>query len=179
MTKNQLNYRAKINIHHSLIHSHLSYCSIIWLNNINKTQVKMLKNIQKKAIRIIHGARYNEHTDELFQKSRITKVENIFELQSLILTFNYQQRKLLDRILELFDKSLQNYNIQTRYLTICSLKPNNELKSGNLMFEILNNWNNSPKSLRDEQNLKTFKKILRDNQNQFKKCDIKNCNSCR
>ena len=179
MTKNQLNYRAKINIYHSLIHSHLSYCSIIWLNNINKTQVKMLKNIQKKAIRIIHGARYNEHTDELFQKSRITKVENIFELQSLILTFNYQQRKLPDRILELFDKSLQNYNIQTRYLTNCSLKPNNELKSGNLMFEILNNWNNSPKSLRDEQNLKTFKKILRDNQNQFKKCDIKNCNSCR
>ena len=47
------------------------------------------------------------------------------------------------------------------------------------MFEILNNWNNSPKSLRDEQNLKTFKKILRDNQNQFKKCDIMNCNSCR
>ena len=179
MTKNQLNYRAKINIYHSLIHSHLSYCSIIWLNNINKTQVKMLKNIQKKAIRIIHGARYNEHTDELFQKSRITKVENIFELQSLILTFNYQQRKLPDRILELFDKSLQNYNIQTRYLTNRSLKPNNELKSGNLMFEILNNWNNSPKSLRDEQNLKTFKKILRDNQNQFKKCDIKNCNSCR
>ena len=86
---------------------------------------------------------------------------------------------IYSRILELFDKSLQNYNIQTRYLTNCSLKPNNELKSGNLMFEILSNWNNSPKSLREEQNLKAFKKILMDNQNQIKKCDIKNCNSCR
>ena len=138
----------------------------------------MLKNIQKKVIRIIHGAKYNQHTDELFQKSRITKVENIFELQSLLLTFNYQQRKLPDRILELFDKSQQNNNIQTRFLTNCSLKPNNELKSGHLMFEILNNWNKSPKSLRDEQNLKAFKKIIIENQNQFKKCEIKNCNSC-
>ena len=138
----------------------------------------MLKNIQKKAIRIIHGAKYNQHTDELFQKSRITKVENIFELQSLILTFNYQQRKLPDWILELFDKSQQNNNIQTRFLTNCSLKPNNELKSGHLMFEILNNWNKSPKSLRDEQNLKAFKKIIIENQNQLKKCEIKNCNSC-
>ena len=46
------------------------------------------------------------------------------------------------------------------------------------MFEILNNWNKSPKSLRDEQNLKAFKKIIIENQNQFKKCEIKNCNSC-
>ena len=46
-------------------------------------------------------------------------------------------------------------------------------------WKFLNNWKNSPKSLREEQNLKAFKKILMDNQNQSEKCDIKNCNSCR
>ena len=154
-----------------------------WVNRImdsNRKKKQKFSIMHKLVNRWYTVSRtLHQHTDELFQKSRITKVENIFELQSLILTFNYQQRKLPDRILELFDKSLQNYNIQTRYLTNCSLKPNNELKSGNLMFEILSNWNNSPKSLREEQNLKAFKKILMDNQNQFKKCDIKNCNSCR
>ena len=105
----------------------------------------MLKNIQKKAIRIIHGARYNEHTAEPFKKCRITKVKNIFKLQSLILAFNCQQRILPDRILELFDKSQQNNNIQTRFLTNCSLKPTNRLPSGQFMIEILNDLNKSPK----------------------------------
>ena len=69
MTKNQLNSRAKLNICHSLIHSHFSYCALAWLNNINKKQLNMLKTLQKKAIRIIHGKKYNSHTNELFSKS--------------------------------------------------------------------------------------------------------------
>ena len=74
MTKNQLNTRAKLCIYHSLIHSHFSYCALAWLNNINKEQLNMLKTIQKKAVRIIHGKKYNSHTNQLFQKSNITKV---------------------------------------------------------------------------------------------------------
>ena len=36
MVKNQLSYRAKLNVYHGLIHSHLNYCSLIWLSNISK-----------------------------------------------------------------------------------------------------------------------------------------------
>ena len=62
--------------------SHSSYGAIIWINNLSKKQLNMLKPLQKKAIRIVHGTKYNSHTNELFQKSRITKVENIFNKQS-------------------------------------------------------------------------------------------------
>ena len=82
MTKYQLNTIAKLCIYHSLIHSHISYCALAWLNNINKEQLNMLKTLQKKAVRIVHGKKYNSHTNELFQKSDITKVKNIFEQDS-------------------------------------------------------------------------------------------------
>ena len=52
MVKNQLSYRAKLNVYHGLIHSHLNYCSLIWLSNISKKQLNMLRVLQKKAIRI-------------------------------------------------------------------------------------------------------------------------------
>ena len=178
MTKNQLNTRAKLCIYHSLIHSHFSYCALAWLNNINKEQLNMLKTLQKKAVRIIHGKKYNSHTNELFQKSNITKVENIFEKQSLILTFNYKQKKLPKKIIEMYDNSLFDNNIITRYLTNCELKPKNELKEGNMMREILNNWNKSGKSIRDEQSLNSFKRKLMENLNKTTKCTKKNCYSC-
>ena len=117
-------------------HSHLSYCVLILINNIKNKQRNRLKTIQKKAIRIIHGTKYNAHTNELFHKSKITKVENIFENQSLILTYYYKQKILPESIIKLYDNSLHYNKILTRYLNKCSLKPQNDLKNGQLMYEI-------------------------------------------
>ena len=179
ITKNQLNYRAKLAVYHSLIHSHLAYCGMIWIKNLNQKQCNRLSVIQKKAIRIIHGARYNAHTNELFQKSKITKSENIFESQSLVLTYQYQQRKLPEAILKLYDNSLYNRNLMTRYLNNCDLKPKNEIKKGQLMFDILNVWNNTNKSITGEQNLNAFKRKILEEQNRFSKCEKTNCYSCK
>ena len=41
MTKDQMNYRTKISIYHSLIHSHLYYCSIIWIKTLQKPQMSL------------------------------------------------------------------------------------------------------------------------------------------
>ena len=48
MSKHFLSYRAKLNVYHALIHSHLSYCAIIWLDSLNSKQLNQLKIIQKK-----------------------------------------------------------------------------------------------------------------------------------
>ena len=76
MVKNQLSQKAKLNVYHSLIHSHLDYCAMIWISSIRKKQLNMLKVIQKKALRVVFGTRYNAHTSGLFQSTGITKVEN-------------------------------------------------------------------------------------------------------
>ena len=47
----------------------------------------MLKVIQKKAIRVVFGTKYNAHTSGLFQSNGITKVEIFFARDSLLLTF--------------------------------------------------------------------------------------------
>ena len=66
----------------------------------------MLKVIQKKALRVVFGTKYNAHTSGHFQYNGITKIENIFERDSLLLlTFKYQNKSLPQAIIELYDNS--------------------------------------------------------------------------
>ena len=58
----------------------------------------------------------------------------------------------------------------TRYLNNCNLKPKNEIKKGQIMFDILNVWNNTNKSITGEQNLNAFKRKILEEQNKFSKC---------
>ena len=74
--------KVKMNINHALLHSHSSYCAMIWISSISKKQLKQLKTVQKKALRIVFSKKYNAHTDGLFEKGRISKEENIFEKEA-------------------------------------------------------------------------------------------------
>ena len=109
--KNKLNKAAKLNIYHSLIHSHFIYGALLWIQNITKTQLKPLQTIQKKAIRIIFNEKYNAHTSNLFRTSRITKVENIFEKESLLLVYKYRNNSLPTEIKNIINNSQQTNTI--------------------------------------------------------------------
>ena len=177
MVKNQLTYNSKLLIYYGLIESHMNYCSPIWISNISKNKLKILKTIQKKAVRIIHSAKYNAHTDSLFAKSRITKAEDIFKRESLLMTFKYQKKILPNAIMTLYENSLDTDGRFTRQYFTNMLKPNRALKKGNLMFEILTHWNNL-ESLKDETTIKGFKYNLTQMLNKYDHCTKQNCYSC-
>ena len=96
-------------------------------SNISKNKLKILKTIQKKAVRIIHSAKYNAHTDSLFAKSRITKAEDIFKRESLLMTFKYQKKILPNAIMTLYENSLDTDGRFTRQYFTNMLKPNRAL----------------------------------------------------
>ena len=179
MVKNSLNFKAKINIYHSLIHSHFNYGTLIWISSLNQKQLNSLKVIQKKALRIVYSKRYNAHTSRLFEKSRITKVENIFEKESLLLTFKFMKRELPSAVLELFEESITTTNRLTRSIANNCLNQNSKLKKGNLMFDIIANWNNANNRMKEETNYYKFKKSIIDQQNQYVACRVINCYRCR
>ena len=70
-------------LYYSLIQSHLSDGIIVW-GNADKSVVKSTFLLQKRAIRVIHDAPYNGHTDPIFRPSRILKLDDLFEYQSVI-----------------------------------------------------------------------------------------------
>ena len=67
-------------IYHSLIASHLFYGLSIWSNCGIKKLIKIEK-LQKKAIRNIAAAKYNEHTERIFKNLITSKLMNSIKYQ--------------------------------------------------------------------------------------------------
>ena len=69
-------------MYYAIFHSHLIYSCQVW--GQNKSSIKRISTLQKKAVRLINFAKYNEHTNPLFHHSKIIKLfdhisrENLF-----------------------------------------------------------------------------------------------------
>ena len=94
------------------------------------------------------------------------------------MTFKYQNKSLPQAIIELYDNSLYGNNILTRHQTSCILRPKKELRNGDLMYDIIDNWNRIGSNLREEKYFKDFKNKIKTLQNKYLKCEKKNCYSC-
>ena len=83
LAKTNVNFHGMRSLYFALIHSHLSYCSVLF-NCATKNNINRLFKIQKKAIRIITKSPYNAHTNELFYLSGILPFEKIIKQSQLL-----------------------------------------------------------------------------------------------
>ena len=67
----------------SLVLPNLMYCSEIWGNNY-KTNIQCIALVQKRVVRLIHGANRLDHTNILFYNSRILKFVDIVEFKTAL-----------------------------------------------------------------------------------------------
>jgi hypothetical protein len=74
--KNILPSKALISLYHSLIHSHLTYCTSI-TSSASNTSINKIHLMQKKAIRAVCNAGYREHTTPLLTKLNILTFPNL------------------------------------------------------------------------------------------------------
>ena len=68
-------------IYNSLILPHLNYG--ILLCGHQAKQTKQIQVIQKRAVRILTGSKYNSHTAPLFKQTNLLKVNNICKLNEI------------------------------------------------------------------------------------------------
>ena len=76
--RNQLNTAAKMSFYYGLIYPSLNYNIIVW-GGAYATHFENLIKLQKRAIRIIAGASFNQSTTPLFLKFNILKFVDIYK----------------------------------------------------------------------------------------------------
>ena len=84
--KNILDEPTLLNFYNSLVHPYLMYCHIIW-GKCSSTNMKKLIVLQKKSVRIITNSVFLAHTDPLFSRLKILKVQDLFNYLCCILIF--------------------------------------------------------------------------------------------
>lgn len=110
-----------------------------------------LITLQKKAIRIINKAKYNSHTDPLFKKLNLLKIEDIYKMHCIKIFSNSRQGILPSYLTEqlLTNESFHNYN--TRQITnIHNLPIKTKLEEQTLNMKISKVWNSLPEDIKTQ-----------------------------
>ena len=91
--KHIIPYSCLKNLYHALIQPHLSYGISLW-GNANRSLLHHTIILQKRAIRTIHNAHYNSHTEPLFKKSKILKFDDLYTFSTLSFMRDYKHDDL-------------------------------------------------------------------------------------
>lgn len=96
----------------SLILSRLTYCITAW-----GFECSRLLKLQKKAVRIITGSKYNAHTEPLLKENSLLKLNDIFKLQCLKLYHKYKNNNVPLYFNDMFASNdvIHSYNTRQRH----------------------------------------------------------------
>jgi hypothetical protein len=75
--KNLLNTDLLLILYYSLVHPYIEYGISYW-GSTHSTHVNTIFIIQKKAVRIVKGTKYNDHTNPLFKQFKIMKLQDLY-----------------------------------------------------------------------------------------------------
>ncbi|NQX84229.1 MAG: reverse transcriptase family protein, partial [Mycoplasmataceae bacterium] len=79
-SKNLLPLSARKTIYNSIFRPHLDYGLLAW-GGVNKTKIKPIVTLQKKAIRNLANAHYIAHTEPIFKQYKLLKLDDLYQLQ--------------------------------------------------------------------------------------------------
>ncbi len=87
--KNFLSSDSLKMLYNAIFHSHLLYANIIW-SCTDKTTLKSVFKLQKNAIRLLEGAKYNQHTEPIFKKHNILPLPDLIDFSKLQLMHRFK-----------------------------------------------------------------------------------------
>ena len=97
-------------LYNSLVLPHLQYSILTW-----GFKASRLEKLQKRALRIITRSKYNAHTEPLFKKQNLLKLNDLFESNVLKLYYKFKKNILPYYIINMFsDAPTPNYDLRHR-----------------------------------------------------------------
>ena len=153
-------YVLKI-LYHSLVLSHLQYCTLLWANSYH-SRLHKLRLLQKKAIRIISNTDYLAHSSKLFLNLKLLKLDDIMKFQLGTFMYKLKYNKLPNVIPHMFvtNENIHSHNTRNKngYL-IPSVRTNCRKFTVGCAGPIL--WNSFLQKLRQLPSEVIFKKKLK------------------
>ena len=178
-----LNFRAKMMLYHGLFSSHMEYCAITYLDKLNKTQLKELTTLQKKAVRLVFNAKKTVHTSKLFKLAKIIPANRIYEKEAV--KFVYKNKlELLQSLQPKAIKDLINPNVPIVKATraardFTKIKINKDYKKGQCIYNLLDIWNKADINHKNAGNLWWLRRQQKiDFIDSIETCMVKNCKTC-
>ena len=148
-------------LYYSLVYPYLYYGNIIW-GSAYKSNLRRLKVLQKRVIRIISISSFDAHTAPLFHKYHLLTLDNIHLLQVALFMFSVHYNSIPSTFQSMFNKNSAIHQYNTRQTNDYKVhySRTNILKTTIVSFGP-RLWNSLPTDLKTKQSLFCFKKKLK------------------
>ena len=97
-------------IYNALILPHINYGLLLWGKNF-----KRIFKLQKWAVRAITCSKYNAHTEPIFFKLKLLKIESIHKIALLKFFHRYTNGSLPNYFENFFEQEFLTHNYDTRH----------------------------------------------------------------
>ncbi len=148
-------------IYFSLIHSHLTYGALVW-GSAYQYRLHKLEIIQKKCIRNICNVAYNEHTNLLFKKLNIPKLNDILRTQlgKLMYMCTHGEAPFPLRAMFSTNAEIHSYQTRQRYAPHITARTSSKI-SRTFLHEGPKYWHELPNSIKTAKSIQSFNKRLK------------------
>ena len=161
MSKHLLSQRHLKTLYYSLIHPYLLYGIRLWGNTYQK-HVKKLESVQKRAVRAIMGAKYNDPSTPLFKILNILKLKDLYELQTIHFVYDFVNLFLPRPLLNVHTYHGNIHRHNTRHST--DPKPpkvNSEIMRKSFMYTGPTLWLSLDNNIKSSRSKSIFKKRVK------------------
>ena len=161
--KHLLPPKSLLMLYNTLILPYITYGNLIW-GNCGISKLNHIFLLQKKVVRICSNSSYMTHTDPLFYRMKILKVNDINTLFTGMFMFKYTKNTLpsvFDNFF-LYNRSFHSYPTRNRD-NIHLNNPRLLLAHKSIRHHGPDIWNAIPTTIKQSAFLKTFKRRLKEN----------------
>ena len=149
--KNLVPFPTLKSLYFSFVYPYLLYSNIVWGSTFS-SHLHPLRMLQKRVIRIINGAQFLDHTNELFLRNSILKFDDVNYYLIAIFMFKNQDLPMF----------YSNHEHNTRHANL----PNSQfqrltLTQHSIYFTGPVVWNSLPPNVKNSSSLDQFKIILK------------------
>ena len=146
--KNSVPHSVLKQMYYCLVYPYLNYCICIY-GGTYETHMNRIFLLQKRVVRIINGAPFLAHTNELFHESKILKIFDIYKLNIGMYMFEDQNRGQYVRNHPYSTRNRSHLLPNRANLTICQ---------NSIAVIGPKTWNSIPDEIKDSTSKNSFKR---------------------
>ena len=155
--KNILDVNTMKTLYYSFFYSHIHYGILLWGTSTYKNNIDRIRILQKKAVRHVINAKYNEHSAPLFQKLSILNIDDLIESELCKYMYKFDRSILPVSLNSLLTRSYELHSYSTRNNNDpISIKRNLAALDHSFLAKAPVLWKNVDKEMKKSKSIKDF-----------------------
>ena len=138
-----------LNLYYSLVYPYFIYCNIVWSNTFS-CHKRNLITLQKRAVRLINNVPIDYHTNDLFYRNKLLKLEDVNRF--FLGVYMFKNSNKYNQI-----SSCHNYNTRNQNDLVFA-NQRLALTQHSIHFVAPRNWNQIPVDIKISETLYQFKR---------------------